>query len=142
MTDSLSENIVAYARRSRKAENAAYYAAHRGDPAWREKRRQQNLAWRAKNPTYHRELSQQPHVNARNKQILAAFRKAHPEVDRAGNNLRYAVKTGKIVRPDGCEECHRPCKPEGAHFNYAEPLRVRWLCRSCHRSWDRREPKA
>ncbi|MCC7409315.1 MAG: hypothetical protein IT442_14715 [Phycisphaeraceae bacterium] len=30
---------------------------------------------------------------------------------------------------------------EAAHFNYDEPLRVRWLCCSCHRRWDKRHPK-
>lgn len=56
--------------------------------------------------------------------------------------LRYHVQAGHIVRPDACEECgatHR--RIEGAHFNYDEPLRVRWLCVSCHRRWDKREPK-
>ncbi|GJQ27825.1 MAG: hypothetical protein HBSAPP02_28570 [Phycisphaerae bacterium] len=56
--------------------------------------------------------------------------------------LRYYVKTGLIVRPTRCEGCGATDRRiEAAHFNYDEPLRVRWLCRSCHVRWDKREPK-
>lgn len=56
--------------------------------------------------------------------------------------LRYHVQAGNIVRPDACEECGATNRRiEGAHFNYEEPLRVRWLCVPCHRRWDKREPK-
>lgn len=55
--------------------------------------------------------------------------------------LRYHVLAGNIVRPTCCEECGVSGRIEGAHFNYAEPLRVRWLCRSCHVRWDKAEPK-
>ncbi len=56
--------------------------------------------------------------------------------------LRYHVQAGNIVRPMTCEECGATDRPiEGAHFNYDEPLRVRWLCISCHRRWDKQEPK-
>ena len=56
--------------------------------------------------------------------------------------LRYHIQAGHIIRPDTCEECgSKERRIEGAHFNYDEPLRVRWLCRSCHARWDKREPK-
>lgn len=56
--------------------------------------------------------------------------------------LRYHIQVGHISRPTTCEECGVTGRPiEGAHFNYDEPLRVRWLCRPCHRRWDKREPK-
>lgn len=56
--------------------------------------------------------------------------------------LRYHVQAGNIIRPSACEECGAADRRiEGAHFNYDEPLRVRWLCVSCHRRWDKRKPK-
>ena len=56
--------------------------------------------------------------------------------------LRYHVQAGHILRPSICEECGASGRQiEGAHFNYDEPLRVRWLCVPCHRRWDKREPK-
>jgi hypothetical protein len=56
--------------------------------------------------------------------------------------LRYHVQVGHIVRPDACEACGATGgQIEGAHFNYDEPLRVRWLCVRRHRQWDRECPK-
>lgn len=56
--------------------------------------------------------------------------------------LRYHVLAGHIVRPVACEECGAANRRiEGAHFNYEEPLRVRWLCVPCHRKWDKQQPK-
>ena len=56
--------------------------------------------------------------------------------------LRYHIQAGNVVRPGRCEECGATNRRiEGAHFNYDEPLRVRWLCVPCHRRWDKREPK-
>ena len=68
-------------------------------------------------------------------------RKATTAARSAQSLLRYHVQAGNIVRPTCCEECSANGKIEGAHFNYSEPLRVRWLCRSCHVRWDRAEPK-
>jgi len=52
---------------------------------------------------------------------------------RAQGRLQYAVKTGKLVRPDGCEQCGKRCKPHGHHPDHSLPLVVQWLCASCHR---------
>jgi hypothetical protein len=69
-------------------------------------------------------------------------RKSTREARSAQSLLRYHVQAGHIIRPSVCEECGaNSCKIEAAHYDYAEPLRVRWLCCSCHRRWDMREPK-
>jgi hypothetical protein len=69
-------------------------------------------------------------------------RKTCPLARNAQNLLRYHVQAGHIVRPAACEECGATGRRiEGAHFDYAEPLRVRWLCISCHRRWDKASPK-
>jgi len=70
------------------------------------------------------------------------FRRTLSKARSAQSLLRYHVLAGNIVRPTTCEECGATNRQiEGAHFNYDEPLRVRWLCVSCHRRWDKREPK-
>lgn len=53
-----------------------------------------------------------------------------------------AIQRGDLVRPSTCEQCGKSgCMIEAAHYNYDEPLRVRWLCRGCHKKWDRADPK-
>jgi len=68
-------------------------------------------------------------------------RKTIPKAINAQRLVRYHVQAGHIIRPNTCEQCGVVAKIEGAHFNYDEPLRVRWLCRSCHVRWDKAEPK-
>lgn len=50
----------------------------------------------------------------------------------ARNLLHYAVKTGKLIRPDKCDSCGFKCKPEADHEDYSKPLMVTWLCKACH----------
>ncbi len=70
------------------------------------------------------------------------FRKTISKARSAQSLLRYHVRAGHIIRPRICEECGATNRRiEGAHFNYDEPLRVRWLCVPCHRRWDKCEPK-
>jgi hypothetical protein len=45
---------------------------------------------------------------------------------------RRALRDGTLVRPDVCERCERLAKITGHHLNYHEPLRVEWLCSTCH----------
>lgn len=69
-------------------------------------------------------------------------RRATTKARSAQSLLRYHVQSGNIVRPDTCEECGVSDRHiEGAHYDYDEPLRVRWLCVSCHRKWDKQRPK-
>ena len=50
----------------------------------------------------------------------------------AGGKLRYAVKTGRIIKPSQCERCPSTENIQGHHEDYDYPLDVIWLCRSCH----------
>lgn len=52
---------------------------------------------------------------------------------RAHAAVARALKSGVLVRPDRCEDCETPCKPDAHHDDYDRPLEVRWLCRRCHR---------
>lgn len=44
-----------------------------------------------------------------------------------------AIKSGKLIRPDGCEDCGKQGRIEGHHEDYAKPLEVIWLCPRCHK---------
>ena len=63
-----------------------------------------------------------------------------PEIKkRAYEEVKKALASGELVRSEVCEECGRKRKIESAHYNYAEPLNVRWLCKICHSTWDGRK---
>lgn len=51
---------------------------------------------------------------------------------KARTQLGYAIRTGKIVRPNFCEKCGRKTTPQGHHHDYSKPLEVQWLCQKCH----------
>ena len=79
----------------------------------------------------------------------AAQRKAHHkpraqatrEARAAQATVARAIMGAVLHRPNICSECGRIGNIEAAHYDYGAPLVVRWLCRSCHSKWDRREPK-
>ena len=85
--------------------------------------------------------SMQCKVNAQ-KTGRRTFHKATAKARRAQSLVRYHVLTGRLVRPNVCEECGATDRRiEAAHYDYDKPLKVRWLCRSCHARWDKMEPK-
>lgn len=45
-----------------------------------------------------------------------------------------ALRLNIIKRPKKCSKCKKDVKPEAHHSDYAEPLKIMWLCRSCHSS--------
>ena len=53
-------------------------------------------------------------------------------VNRARNTLHYAVKVGNIIKPERCESCNEVADVHGHHEDYLLPLKVDWLCVSCH----------
>ena len=66
------------------------------------------------------------------------YRQKDPEKYRARRILEYALFTKKIVKPKKCVRCGGT-KPriEGHHTDYKQPLKVDWLCSSCHRVADK-----
>jgi len=55
---------------------------------------------------------------------------------KAQAKLRYAVKAGKIKKPNICSNCNLfyPLrKIQSHHKDYNKPLDVEWLCFYCHR---------
>ena len=69
-------------------------------------------------------------------------RKSTRKARTAQNLVRHQIAAGNLVRPMKCEECGAGGrKIEAAHYDYDQPLYVRWLCRSCHVRWDKRNPK-
>ena len=52
---------------------------------------------------------------------------------RARYAVNNALRRGKLVRPDVCDNCRGGPRLEAHHHNgYENKLDVRWLCRICH----------
>ena len=61
-----------------------------------------------------------------------------PEKLRARAALNSAVRSGKIVRPDSCQDCGAVGMVYAHHPDYSKPLSVEWLCSECHGKRHRR----
>lgn len=83
-----------------------------------------------KNRIYYRNWSKEnkEKINEKNKK----WREQNKEKRNANSKLRYAINTGKIMRPNNCSECNKKCKPDGHHLDYNKPLDVLWICSACH----------
>lgn len=80
---------------------------------------------------YDRERAKQPKRKA-HFCSLAERNLQDPQRRLAHQMTSNAIRSGKLLRPDECSACGKQCKPEAHHDDYAKPLEVRWLCRSCH----------
>lgn len=63
---------------------------------------------------------------------------ANPEKRAAYRSVHRAIKNGTLLRPSECSNCHKLCKPEAHHPDYAKRFDVVWLCRICHLAIDGR----
>jgi ribosomal protein S27AE len=61
-----------------------------------------------------------------------AYRRRHPERDRARNAVRRAIENGDLER-EPCVRCGATENIHAHHSDYAQPLKVTWLCGECHR---------
>lgn len=95
----------------------------------RHKDKEYSRRYRARNPGLKREQRRRE-------------RQETPEKYSARQALRYALKTGRVVRPDACEDCGKKCKPQAHHPDYSRKLDVRWLCQPCHAAEHKREAEA
>lgn len=59
-------------------------------------------------------------------------RQRYPAKAKAWNAVSNAIRDGRLARSP-CEKCGE-LEVQAHHENYEEPLKVRWLCFSCHRS--------
>lgn len=77
---------------------------------------------------YDRRRANLPHRQALRLRIVRAWHKRYP--DRANIHLKAQRKYPKP--PACCERCHKPGRLERHHPDYAESLKIEWLCKPCH----------
>lgn len=81
-----------------------------------------------------RAYNNQYHQDHRIELIAQAKHRIESDADKAKAKwvFKDAIRREKLIRPDECSKCGKPCKPDGHHADYTKPLKVVWLCRSCH----------
>lgn len=104
---------------------------HSVSDGWREQNRQR-LNERARENYQKNKKERQLAQRERNKK--------NPEKVRSHNRVNKAVRSGRLIKPNECENCGRSdARLEGHHHKGYEPpndLDVQWLCRPCHRKAD------
>ena len=84
-------------------------------------------------------------IECKNKGIVKSVKKPKWKVPNkiraAQRRISYLISVGKMVRPDKCEFCKKNSYIEAAHKDYNKPEDIYWLCRTCHRKYDKKEPK-
>lgn len=112
----------------RKCRHRVHTREHRarGDNAARD--RERNRRWREANAE---------RVAARQREYQADPERAKDRAQRlARSTLNNAIVRGDVVRPSRCDRCGAEAPLDAHHDDYAKPLTVEWLCRSCHRLED------
>lgn len=66
-------------------------------------------------------------------EAISEWRINHPKEFIAQKKLQHAVKIGKIIKPKNCEDCLEERRLSAHHEDYEKPLKVVWLCSSCHK---------
>ena len=94
------------------------------NPDYKIKQAEYYREWYAK---YGRKRSRQ------DRELINLWQKLNPEKCRTYHLVLYAVKVGKIKKPKYCSKCRLERKLVAHHDDYKFPLKVRWLCYSCHK---------
>ena len=99
------------------------------------RRRRQEESYRQKERSYYREWYLKNGRKRRDNysEVILEWQQEHPDRVMAMKSLQYAIKTGKIAKPVSCQDCGRITHLSGHHTDYSKPLKVVWLCSSCHK---------
>lgn len=82
----------------------------------------------------HRKTNAKYSTSEKGKAYEARRRIRDREKIRSRKILHNAIRDGKLIRPESCSVSGCDGKDiEGHHEDYSKPLKVTWLCRSCHK---------
>lgn len=72
-------------------------------------------------------------IRPMHKEYERKYRQRWPLKVKAHEEVAKAIRSGSLAKKP-CEICG-DAKSEAHHDNYNEPLKVRWLCKTCHTEW-------
>lgn len=66
--------------------------------------------------------------------VISLWVERNPEKRAASIILNNAIKRGFIIKPNRCSICkEKTNRINGHHKDYNKPLKVLWVCSSCHK---------
>ncbi len=93
-------------------------------------------AWNMANTEARSAKSKEKYAANRERELkkCAERYRAHKERTVAKKAVKDALRSGELVRPEGCPECGSDRYLSAHHWSYHEQhyLAVIWLCKSCH----------
>ena len=100
----------------------------------KEKHRATCRSWYRNNKDKHYAISEKWKKDNADK--VKAYRKEYrlknADKIKARRKLYLAINKGLLIRPDVCDMCKEQRKVDAHHSDYNEPLKVDWVCKSCH----------
>lgn len=82
---------------------------------------------------YDRKRAKTPHRLAMSSRIHQEWKKENPGGRKAQMKVLYALRSGKLIKPDECSSCHKITRIEAHHPDYRKALLIKWLCNLCHK---------
>jgi hypothetical protein len=131
-----SDGVQARCRSCRKMDNHESYVRHR------ETRAETSRAWVLANRERVAGIKRKWREANRDSERAGSARWAseNPERIAAHRALHAALRAGEITKPSVCQACGHGGWIVAHHYDYSRPLKVIWLCRSCHsghhNGWD------
>jgi hypothetical protein len=106
----------------------------------RERIREMDKQYYREDPERYREKARRAAIKYNEKEETKALKRAarirmrelYPEKDKARRKVRWAVESGKMIKPKCCETCKKESMLQAHHEDYSKPLDVVWLCKACH----------
>jgi len=102
----------------------------------RQAKKRNNPEYRKKHADYYRKwYAKYGRKRAKNYQeVINLWGKLNPQSAQISHLVQYAIKTGKIKKPNICETCKEKRKLVAHHEDYDFPFKINWLCYSCHKN--------
>lgn len=66
------------------------------------------------------------------RKYVMEWRAKNPGKIKAHKKVAWALKHGILNRPDVCSKCFKKTTVVAHHSDYRSPLKVEWVCDSCH----------
>jgi hypothetical protein len=87
----------------------------------KEKIKEHKKKWRRKN-------------REKTKEYQKKWRRKNREKVNAESKALRAIREGRLIKPEKCENCGTITKLEAHHPDYSQPLKVQFLCINCHKA--------